>query len=294
MGNIRIEDRNCELLFEYLRSILYDFDIKSLNIEELDEPYRKLGQGLQILEKSIKEMLVYSADLSNGNLSGFYPPRDNFLCTNLKNLHANLNHLTWQAQQVAKGDYSQKVSYLGEFSEAFNSMTDQLRKREMLLINQSYHDAGTEIYNKRFFTEYMEKALENREEITMCYLDLDGLKYVNDNLGHTEGDHYLNSFVELVKENIREDDIFARLGGDEFVIIFPGLLKHQMEEKMEFLLWKFIRNNKKDYAASFSYGVCEIFDDGKEHNLEEIIVNADVAMYECKRKNKEKYHNTKA
>ena len=55
------------------------------------------------------------------------PPRDNFLCENLKSIHANLNHLTWQAKQVAKGDYAQTVSYLGEFSEAFNTMTGQLQ-----------------------------------------------------------------------------------------------------------------------------------------------------------------------
>lgn len=67
----------------------------------------------------MKEVKHYSAEISKGNLSIEAPGRDNFLCENLKNIHANLNHLTWQAKQVAKGDYSQSVSYLGEFSEAF-------------------------------------------------------------------------------------------------------------------------------------------------------------------------------
>ena len=47
------ESKNCELLFEYLRSILYDTKIETLNIFDLDEPYRKLGQGLQFLENAI-------------------------------------------------------------------------------------------------------------------------------------------------------------------------------------------------------------------------------------------------
>ena len=127
------ESKNCELLFEYLRSILYDTKIETLNIFDLDEPYRKLGQGLQFLENAIGEMKSYSEALSHGNLSVDTPPRDNFLCENLKNIHANLNHLTWQAKQVAKGDYAQTVSYLGEFSEAFNTMTDQLHEREVSL-----------------------------------------------------------------------------------------------------------------------------------------------------------------
>ena len=125
-----MEDKNCELLFQYLKSILYDPSVQPLDISSLDEPYQKLGMGLQYLEKSVQEMKEYSAELSTGVLSGFIPPRDNFLCSNLKNIHANLNHLTWQAKQVAKGDYSQTVSYLGEFSEAFNTMTRQLRERE--------------------------------------------------------------------------------------------------------------------------------------------------------------------
>ena len=125
-----MENRNCEMLFEYLRSILYDSTIETLDISRLDEPYRKLGRGMQFLQHAVEEMLAYSADLSRGNLSGPVPEKDNFLCVNLKNMHANLNHLTWQAEQVAAGDYSQQVSYLGEFSRAFNMMTSQLRERE--------------------------------------------------------------------------------------------------------------------------------------------------------------------
>ena len=128
-----MEDKNSELLFEYLRSILYDKKIQPLDVEQLDEPFRKLGRGLQYFAKTFTETKQYAAALSRGNLSVQPPPRENFLCENLKNIHANLNHLTWQAKQVAKGDYSQTVSYLGEFSEAFNTMTQQLKAAWRLL-----------------------------------------------------------------------------------------------------------------------------------------------------------------
>lgn len=69
-----------------------------------------------------------------------------------KNIHANLNHLTWQAKQVAKGDYSQTVSYLGEFSEAFNTMTQQLKERELKLKQEAerekIHAGMVETYNQ--------------------------------------------------------------------------------------------------------------------------------------------------
>ena len=93
-----MENKNCEGLFEYLRSILYERPITAPDIEALDEPYRKLGQGLLVLQQSVEELLTFSADISQGNLSGPVPSRENMLCSNMKNLHANLNHLTWQAK----------------------------------------------------------------------------------------------------------------------------------------------------------------------------------------------------
>ena len=63
-GVNEMENENCEMLFEYLRSILYDTKIKRPELEKLDEPYQKLGQGLEFLQKAVEEMLAYSADLS--------------------------------------------------------------------------------------------------------------------------------------------------------------------------------------------------------------------------------------
>lgn len=410
-----MEKDNCELLFEYLRSILYDQQIHALDVKELDEPYQKLGKGLAFLQQAVEEMLAYTEDLSRGNLSGAYPSRDNFLCVNLKNLHANLNHLTWQAKQVARGDYSQHVSYLGEFSEAFNTMTAQLKERETqlkeeaqkvqkraqvieeyndLLVemtrrrkewivvvdaqsrdivycnkrkdekridpefcekcrhrlsfrndilnwqdseqykvweagdeeqgyyrittfhiewrgqnayahivvdvtdekqaanrlnSKAYMDPGTGIHNRLFFDEYMESVLEEGREVTLCYLDLDGLKYVNDHYGHNQGDNYIRSFVSLMKSSVRSTDIFARIGGDEFCVVIPEVEKETAEKKFAELLELFVAENKEEYPVSFSYGVVEIRRIGKRMTLEEIIKTADAQMYECKRRNKERY-----
>lgn len=411
-----MEKDNCELLFEYLKSILYDPQIQKLDIEKLDEPYQKLGKGLQFLQKAVEEMLAYSAELSKGNLSGEYPSRDNFLCVNLKNLHANLNHLTWQAKQVASGDYSQHVSYLGEFSDAFNTMTTQLKEREALLkeeasiakrraeviegynelwveltikrnewilvvdadsreilycnkrkgedriepsfceiceerlafrnallnwqdgkkdrmwemgneeqgfyrvttfdvewrghrsyahivlditedkqtaqklTSKAYFDPGTGIRNRLFFEEHMEQILSRKEDITLCYIDLDGLKYVNDTFGHPEGDCYIRSFVEIIKNSFREEDVFARIGGDEFCMILTESRKSAAEVRFAGLLKRFVAENRRQYPVSFSYGIIEIDGQSNQLALEEIIKLADSEMYECKRRNREKYH----
>ena len=322
-------NKNCELLFEYLRGILYDTWIEHFDVTELSEPYRDLGRGFEYLESAVNELVLYSAELSKGNLSVEFPKEYNFLCENLKNLHANLNHLTWQAQQVAKGDYSQHVAYLGEFSTAFNEMTKQLKEREEMLIeaakkaeqraemiegynellvemlskrkewllvvdrdskeiiycnkrkrmgaaNDSFcqtckrrlpihpellkwdgreqykvwemqgeldtmyrvtsfqmewkerssyvhvvvditdekrnvrnltskanHDPLTGTKNRSFFEEYMDIVLCEELDATLCYLELDGLEYVNETFGRQEGDSYIQNFVEIVKKNFR-------------------------------------------------------------------------------------------
>ena len=91
-----------EVLFQYLKSILYDDHIKKPDFQQLKAENQKLALGLEVLQQQVEEMRHYSADLSQGNLSAKMPSRDNYLCSNLKNLHANLNHLTWQAKQVAQ------------------------------------------------------------------------------------------------------------------------------------------------------------------------------------------------
>lgn len=290
-----MDEQNCELLFEYLRSILYDSEVQPLDIESLDEPYRKLGKGLQYLDEAVQEMKAYSADLSKGNLSGPVPSRENFLCENLKNIHASLAHLTWQAKQVAKGDYSQKVSFLGEFSEAFNTMTAQLMEREKvlkeeaerekcLLEQQAHFDKLTQIGNRHYFYLKVDELLNTGEALTFCYCDLDHLKYINDTYGHTEGDEYLCSFVRIVKSLIREDDLFVRMGGDEFCMVFKNCAREVVDEKLKQMQEKFRVNGPVSYDRNFSYGVLQIPENHEKTDIEMIIQEVDCRMYEQKKK----------
>lgn len=280
-----MEEKNCEILFEYLRDIIYDSENAKLDLEQLDEPFWKLGKGLQYLDKAVKEVKHYSAEISKGNLSIEAPGRDNFLCENLKNIHANLNHLTWQAKQVAKGDYSQSVSYLGEFSEAFNTMTKQLKEREEELEEEAYRDKLTGIGNRHLFHERAETMLATGKKIVFCYCDLDHLKYVNDYFGH----QYLKHFVDIVKANIRPGDLFVRLGGDEFCIVLLNCSKEIMKKKFEHVYEVFCKEEDNDYPKSFSYGITELPERHDIVSTEEILQRADEVMYEYKRKHKEKY-----
>lgn len=101
------------------------------------------------------EFREYAADLSKGRLERPFPSKENPFCDELKNLHSNLNHLTWQAEQVADGDYSQRVTFLGKFSDSFNRMIDQLKEREeslkLEIEKQEEYAARLKGYNDAFF-----------------------------------------------------------------------------------------------------------------------------------------------
>ncbi len=196
-----MEDKNCKMLFEYLRSILYDPHAEQLDINELDEPFRKLGMGLQYLDRAVREMQACSAALSKGNLSEFTPSRDNFLCENLKNIHANLNHLTWQAKQVAKGDYSQNVSYLGEFSEAFNTMTEQLREREQFLKEEALREKRHADVVKNYNVILLELINRSKADIFVTKIDDSSVLYSSSN---NIPEHQINELYEIFMHKLEE------------------------------------------------------------------------------------------
>lgn len=299
-----MEDKNCDRLFEYLRSILYDPKAQPLDVSTLDEPYQKLGMGLQYLDKAIQEMKAYSAALSTGDLSDCYPSRGNPLCENLKNIHANLNHLTWQAKQVAKGDYSQNVSYLGEFSEAFNTMTAQLKQREAMLRQEAqqkkdyadsleleaHFDPLTQIGNRYYFKQNADNLLKTDSELVFCYCDLDHLKYVNDNFGHEEGDRYLCHYVELVQRHLCAPDVFARLGGDEFCVILKGCSPELAKREMIRMQDEFLHSSPPQYPQCFSFGLFHLPKGHGPVDLNDILRQADASMYSQKKEHKKMYH----
>lgn len=88
----------------------------------------------------------------------------------------------------------------------------------------------------------MQRFLDCKISATLCYCDLDHLKYVNDNYGHDKGDTYICDFVKILKSNIREDDIIARLGGDEFCILFKNGSIDSISSKMEHINKEFSKH----------------------------------------------------
>ncbi len=364
--------------------------------------FQEVQSGMDYLIDCIAEAGELLINVSVGNLELNTPLKHNYITGNLKELHAGLRHLTWQADQVAHGDYSQRVMFLGDFSKSFNQMVEQLAEREAILkkqshmlgnslelfklvfngirdwivvidhnntellflnesanrvfdgkapapkenianlyeyvknynlttnsvhtcyeeentycvksftvewndrdavvhhiiditeqhlneirmINIAYKDALTGLYNRRYSIDRLENFVNKNISINYCLIDLDGLKFANDNFGHSAGDEYLQTVASVLEKAFFDKAIVARLGGDEFAVISETLKEFEFLEIIEKAEQKVI-SKSKEYPMSFSYGVIK-YDGNCNGNVtaKEIMDLADEKMYIYKRARK--------
>ena len=125
-----------EVLFEYLRKAIYSPKEARLNLDELPDDFKKLGKGLEYFVMQTLEAKELMAALAKGDLTSVQTSRGNEIAAPMKSLQSSLIHLTWQAKQIAKGDYKQRVDFMGDFSVAFNTMVTQLGERQEALERQ--------------------------------------------------------------------------------------------------------------------------------------------------------------
>lgn len=150
-------------------------------------------------------------------------------------------------------------------------------------------DCLTGVYNKRTgfkkLKEYMRKTIKNDSNLSICFLDVDDLKVVNDVFGHIEGDKLLKTIGGLIRLHIREIDIIFRMGGDEFIIVFPDANLKEAKiiwEKVLFEFDKLNNTNRFEYKISFSYGFTE-YNNIMKTSLKNLIESADKEMYKNKK-----------
>lgn len=127
---------DAETISEQLTGIITGKPIDR-NLKVKTKQWKEVQESLFHLDNVMQEVFGFLQNLSVGNLDIETLKYRSFLSGTLKTLHSGLKHLTWQAEQVAHGDYNQKISFLGNFSTSFNEMTLQLAEREAKLRQQS-------------------------------------------------------------------------------------------------------------------------------------------------------------
>jgi diguanylate cyclase (GGDEF)-like protein/PAS domain S-box-containing protein len=170
-------------------------------------------------------------------------------------------------------------------------ITDRKRMEEEIRA-LAITDPLTGLYNRRGFLALADQQLKIAERAKKCMLlvfaDLDGMKQINDSLGHKTGDEALVEVSRILKAAFRKADIVARMGGDEFAILalgasmdYSSILTDRMQQEIE------IHNadEKKGYSISLSLGM-DYYDPEHPSSIDDLMSRADEEMYAQKRNKK--------
>jgi len=179
----------------------------------------------------------------------------------------------------------------GNVVAAVATLRDITRQREtaLRLRDLSLTDELTGLLNRRGFlsaaTDRVTAARKTGAPLALLYADLDGLKGINDELGHEQGDRAIADAGEALRRVFRDGDVLARIGGDEFVALLPNFAPSACDALLERIA-EAIRSRalveKRPYRLSLSTGVT-FTDREREQSLEELLADADRRMYERKR-----------
>lgn len=171
----------------------------------------------------------------------------------------------------------------------------KLKESEKKIKNLAIIDKLTGLYNRSFFVSRLSSEIEKTEETTqnlsILFIDVDGFKSINDNLGHISGDQTLQMIAKRIKKCMDKNDIVARVGGDEFVILSSNIKqRYDIAKKAEKIMNRFkkpIYMSGYKFYITVSIGIVLYPFNGQ--NTEVLIKNADIAMHKAKKYSGNRY-----
>lgn len=312
-------------LFHEGKSI--DTTINKAKVRHLLDRYTLGSNTLSLLDRDItKYKFHFTAKpiSNNGIIVALVPTEDLLLETRERNAIVLisslllLSTLLWLflvlAQDIAKplksmvsatgdivrGNYHRrvlpcKIPELNELAKAINYLAQQLEIQLAELSWRAFHDPLTNLPNRALFLNQLEQVLltlgKQQSSLAVLFLDLDGFKVINDSLGHKAGDELLIAVSQRLKSCLRSTDIVARLGGDEFIILVKEISNQTevtsvAERIIEQLQTPFTIQGREVFISS-SIGIT-LNTSGYERS-DDLMRNADAAMYDAKKRGKSRY-----
>ncbi|AWV89336.1 GGDEF domain-containing protein [Bradymonas sediminis] len=198
-----------------------------INGVELGKKY-SLSQPTTVIGRSSKGDIQIDEDAISRSHATIYDSGDHYLLKDMASTNGTyVNDVEVTDQRLRDGDQIKIGRTIFKFLTGSN-------------IEASYHDeiyrlttvdGLTEIYNKRFFLQAIEKEMSRsiryERSLSLIMCDLDHFKAINDTYGHLAGDHILKKVAQRINGQIRRDDVFARYGGEEFVLLLPEVDRAQ-------------------------------------------------------------------
>jgi len=233
-----------------------------------------------ILENIPKIPLDLSSPLPFNHSTGFWLP----LKSNTRNVGAVLVDNLYTSYPIS----GRIIDLLLLVCDQLASEVENIRLFADLQRAAQY-DELTGVYNRRMgikiLEEWMAKSNIDKTPLTVCFLDVNDLKRINDTYGHDEGDKLIKAAMESIKECLQDQDTICRLGGDEFLVIFPGRRLYEAEAVWNEVCAHIRRTNRihsLPYIINISHGMAE-YDPEEPVSPTQLISIADKKMYREKR-----------
>jgi diguanylate cyclase (GGDEF)-like protein len=181
----------------------------------------------------------------------------------------------------------------------FRRHLNERRRLEKELRTISITDELTGIFNRRGFYVLAQKHLEiakrKKRKFSILFLDLDDLKNINDEFGHSTGDQALIDTANILKKSFRTSDVIARIGGDEFSVLITepsslGNIQHIISANIQEKLDEYNNQSDRVYKLTLSIGMSH-FRPKHPSSIDELLARADKLMYEQKKKHKDSQMN---
>jgi diguanylate cyclase (GGDEF)-like protein/PAS domain S-box-containing protein len=169
------------------------------------------------------------------------------------------------------------------------------KEMEAYILHQTSHDALTGLPNRLLLEDRMKQATAHlgrrQAPVAVLFIDLDRFKDINDTLGHAAGDRVLQEVAERLGKCVREGDTVARLSGDEFVVLLAGMQEGKdaafVAEKIVMTVSEICQVGGEELRISPSIGIAIFPDDGQ--NMDQLLRNADTAMYHAKQEGRSRF-----
>lgn len=181
-----------------------------------------------------------------------------------------------------------------EFTLHIRDITRETKLKDKLK-QLAYNDSLTGLYNRAYLTNTLyatiEKCKENKENVVLFFLDLDRFKQINDTLGHKAGDELLCEVARRLEKVTRLTDTISRWGGDEFIVFMSGYFEADFASRKANDILEIMRHplilEGKELSIATSIGIA--ISEGGNINADELIQNADTAMYYAKQKGRDNF-----
>lgn len=197
----------------------------------------------------------------------------------------------WEQEEESKRRCYRIISFPIEWKErpscvhiVIDITAEKMNARH--LSDDIYQDMDTGVRNRLFLDEFMGLVLQERLDITLCYLDLEGVDEINSTHGRKVGDAYIQNFVEIVRKSFRSSDTFVRVQDDKFCLMLTGNVKYLIERKMDEILATFQRDDSKVFGhrCNFKYSILEVEGASNTLSLDELLQQAENDIQRKKRK----------